>query len=411
MADQNVFSGFADGMQDGANWAAKQTELDLSKQRLAQQEQEHAEVKRQFNSKLGRQYFEDLSNAAGMKSGPAKKAYIKRIQDDSTQAGIPLDPVLVSALDDPNYQPAFDKIYTTMTNGVQPNDPEMFNEIMSNLVPALGQKGALDAVVKMAENSSMLTKAAMEAKAKKLEKETAENRFNQKEDRIERATAQRTHNQVVAAIKNNPQLRTNIGRLQGLDNALSIITDSKKVGPQQLHEFQQAIRKNLVSGTSGVEERAETYFKTLGLDAADWMQYLTGQPADLAKNSELVEHLKDVAATEKNNIVGQIDTQIDSLAEGQGHIYAQYPDMKKSLQSLVTATKGRIVAPKPENPTPTAETAPAKTEAPKTPPTPPSWIKGRSAFQEATPDERKDFLKSKKFQGLSPEARAFITGG
>lgn len=85
--------------------------------------------------------------------------------------------------------------------------------------------------------------------------------------------------------------------------------------------------------------------------------------------------------------------------------------MKKSLQSLVTATKGRIVAPKPENPTPTAETAPAKTEAPKTPPTPPSWIKGRSAFQEATPDERKDFLKSKKFQGLSPEARAFITGG
>lgn len=169
------------------------------------------------------------------------------------------------------------------------------------------------------------------------------------------------HRLNVRSLKSNPMVRQRANQYQNLSNALSIISDAETLTPQQIHEFQQAIRGNLgIKGTSGVGEREETYFKSLGLSAKNWEQFLTGDPANISKDSHLVKHLKDLAGVEQRNIKGQTEKYIQGLTGGHGSIYKRRPDLKKDINDLVTEFSDASFPDVPASqPAPTSAVAPS----------------------------------------------------
>lgn len=148
------------------------------------------------------------------------------------------------------------------------------------------------------------------------------------------------HRQTVNLIKRDKPLQERLKQYQNLDNALAIITRAKNITPQQIHEFQQAVRSNLgIKGGGGVSERQATYLDSLGLRASNWVQFLTGNPAHLSKDTELMRHLKDLATIEQENVKGQVMGRIDAVSGGYGSMYERREDLRKDLEQLTGATR------------------------------------------------------------------------
>lgn len=146
------------------------------------------------------------------------------------------------------------------------------------------------------------------------------------------------HRQVVAAIKNNKPLATQVSQYQNLGAALNVLANADTVTPQQLHEAQQAIRSNIgIKGTGGVDERKETYYTSLGLNAANWMQFLTSEPQDIKKDRKLLEHVKQLAGLEMANIDDLKNSKLEMIGGGADFVYddPKYADLKKSRDNLI----------------------------------------------------------------------------
>lgn len=148
------------------------------------------------------------------------------------------------------------------------------------------------------------------------------------------------HRIAILALNNNKALNDRLGQFQNLKNSMSIITDAKKVGPQQIHEFQQSLRSNLgIKGTGGVDERDKTYFDSAELRFEDWKQFLNGTPADIAKNSEMMKHLIDISNAERKSISAGVDNMVDRLAAGNASMYKRRPDLWADLLEKIDLTK------------------------------------------------------------------------
>ena len=175
-----------------------------------------------------------------------------------------------------------------------------------------------------------LVAKAQEAKNKQ------DNMMSFRDDQLDKRQAFQAHKQVVANLKNDPQLKQELTQLRNLDNASSIVAQAKNLTPQQIEEFQQSVRSNLgIKGGSGVNERAGTYLKSLGWRADEMAQFLTGSPASISQNDPLVRHIKELAQIESQNVKGQMQDRLDAVSGGYGSIYEKYPEFKKDLDSLV----------------------------------------------------------------------------
>lgn len=153
----------------------------------------------------------------------------------------------------------------------------------------------------------------------------------------------REHENVLRRINSNPNVKQRLTQYQNLGNSLNLITQSDSLTPQQIMEFQQAVRSNLgIKGTSGIGERDETYFKTLGMNAANWKQFLTGDPAKLSKDSSLMHHFKQLAQIEQSSIAGQFDKSLKAASGGHKSMYDRRPDLLADLQDAVVHQKGQL---------------------------------------------------------------------
>ncbi len=162
------------------------------------------------------------------------------------------------------------------------------------------------------------------------------------QDRLHDAMDRREHEKVLARINANPGAKQKLGQMQGLDNALSIITDADHITPEQIHEFQQAIRGNMgMKGQSGVGEREETYFKSVGLNAARFKEFLTSDPASISKDSNLINHFKQLAKIERDNINKQYDRSLSAASSGHTSMYERRPDLKQDLKDAMDAQQGQ----------------------------------------------------------------------
>lgn len=150
------------------------------------------------------------------------------------------------------------------------------------------------------------------------------------------ALDRREHERVLARLNNTPEVKQRLTQYRGLNNALSTIVNADHLTPQQIHEFQQTLRSNMgIRGTGGVEERGETYFKTMGLNMANFGQFLTGDPAVIAKDSNLMHHLKNLAQVEQANISNQYRQSIKAATGGHASMYDRRPDLQEDLDGAI----------------------------------------------------------------------------
>ena len=191
-----------------------------------------------------------------------------------------------------------------------------------------------------------------------------EKAFEFRDAQLDKRNENTVHNNIVKGLKIDTALKADLEKYRGLDSALSIITNTDKVTPQQVHEFQQAVRKSLgIGGGSGVGEREATYIDTLGLRADAFRQFLTGTPADIAKDSEVIKHLKNLADEQKDLLRARKDKRINALISGYEHIYGEdaagsggsRPDLRHSLNNAIDAISDQFVSSAPSAPAPSAE--------------------------------------------------------
>lgn len=164
-------------------------------------------------------------------------------------------------------------------------------------------------------------------------------------------TDQMVHQRNLQALKKDTQLNERLRQYANLSNALATINDAEQVTPQQIDEFQQAVRSNLgIKGSGGVDERSKTYINSLGLNAERIQQFITGDPASIAKDSNLLNHLRDLARVEQANIAAQMDKRISAITAGNKSVYARRSDLRNDLLDAVGAARSQY-QPKP-TPTP-----------------------------------------------------------
>jgi hypothetical protein len=158
-------------------------------------------------------------------------------------------------------------------------------------------------------------------------------------DRMDRSE----HEKVLGRINSDPQVKQKLSQFSGISNAFSIINEADTLTPEQIKEFQQTIRSNLgMKGAGGVGEREETYFKSLGLNAARMREFLTGDPVSISKDSKLVAHFKQLAGIEQNNVRAQYDRAIKAAASGHASMYGRRPDLYEDLRDSIEQHQGQL---------------------------------------------------------------------
>lgn len=216
----------------------------------------------------------------------------------------------------------------------------------------------------------------------------------------------RIHQQVMNNLNNNKDLNQKITSYNNLNNSLSLLLNTKHLTPQQIREFQQAVRGNLgIKGSGGVGEREATYFDDLGLHADAWKQFLTGNPADIAKDSSLVQHLRDLAGQEQSNIGEQFNNRIDQLTSGNESMYDRRPDLRQDLLNKVKNTKGMFKKPASlvEAETKERKPNPQHTVQPEEKNSAIQWIVATLKNPQASPEDKKKAMmmqQKMKAQGL-----------
>lgn len=197
-------------------------------------------------------------------------------------------------------------------------------------------------------NSQLMTKLGLTAGA------SAGNPVpSDQNDIMERQDAQRAfraHQMTVQAIKRDPVMNKQIPMYLQLGNALSVLQNVDKLTPQQIQEAQQNVRQGLnLTGKSGVQERERDYINTLGLNVDSIEQFLSGDLANVPKNSPIVEHVKQLAQIEQENVKNQVDDRLAVASGGNDWVYhdPRYPQYRSSLQSLLGAVRHQVARPGP----------------------------------------------------------------
>lgn len=151
------------------------------------------------------------------------------------------------------------------------------------------------------------------------------------------------HDRVITRLSRDPTLTRQLGQYQGLQNAMSMITQSDHITGEQFHEFQQAIRSSIgIKGTGGVDERAATYLKSLGLSVQNFSQFLTGEPKDMGKDHPFIKHITQLAHIEQKNILNNFNKRINAVTGGHSSLYEEFPNLKMDLHHAIGAVQGQI---------------------------------------------------------------------
>jgi len=231
-------------------------------------------------------------------------------------------------------------------------------------VRSKAEKEQLDYQDKTDKHNQYLYEHSPEGRAQKQQEriDTANGIANATMGKLQERSDLQTHQNNLKEIKHNPALNEQIGKINQLDSALALVEKADHLTVQQINEFQQAVRSSLgISGGGSVGEREHTYLKSLGLDTADAIQFITGKPADISQNNDIVMHMKQLSKNARENLSYQFDKQLAASADVDASIYENHPKLK---QDLIRAIKNkRAVISEPIIPSSKTQIDPASVEA------------------------------------------------
>jgi hypothetical protein len=82
--------------------------------------------------------------------------------------------------------------------------------------------------------------------------------------------------------------------------------------------------------------------KTIGIKAADALQFLTGKPQDIGKDNPMFQRVKQMMALEVGNFRERGQKLVDKLKAGNASVYKRNPQLLNDLDELTTATMGTL---------------------------------------------------------------------
>lgn len=312
-----------------------------------QQHQQNAinlQQQQQQLSSLKAQHSIALLNNFGKMDPKFRNVALDTFKNQARQAGTPMDSMFDAMAKDPEFTQNVAAL-TGDQNATQKmhDDPVGFLRAISSTNPMDWQNGMKQ--VGDAVKQDMIGKRMQDVEQMKGQfgNQHATIMANGRQDQMQDRMDTRVHTQVVNNLQKDPELKQRFSQYGNLQNALSSITDAKDLTPEGIAEFQQAVRSNMgIKGSGGVGERAETYLNPLGLRAEHWKEMLTGDPADIAKDSNLVEHFKDLARIEMKNIQNVSASRLNTLTKGHGSMYSRRPDLKADLEDAASAMSGQF---------------------------------------------------------------------
>lgn len=155
--------------------------------------------------------------------------------------------------------------------------------------------------------------------------------------------ANNIHQQVLKQIKGDPVIRKNFGSYSQLSNAFNNFQNADHTNPAAFDELQQSVRAALGAGrNSAIGEREHTTMNSLGLNVKRTMEFLTGNPQDLAKDNAFAKHLSNLVDLEQKNIKSQSGKRLDALVAGHESMYNKYPDLKQDLSNAAAASNNQF---------------------------------------------------------------------
>lgn len=143
---------------------------------------------------------------------------------------------------------------------------------------------------------------------------------------------ERLHNQNVKSVIGDPTTTQLINTSNNLKNAISNFKQGGAT-PQEFAELQQAVRSNVgIKGTSGVDERGETYLNSLGVKKDKMMQFLTGDPQSVIQSDpKFAAQIEQIANLELANKGAQAKAQMQKNAAAHKSFYSKHPDLRDDL--------------------------------------------------------------------------------
>lgn len=158
-------------------------------------------------------------------------------------------------------------------------------------------------------------------------------RFSQ--SNLEYRADRSAHQKVLDKLDRDPSLKKLFEQAVSYRNALRTIDSVDVVGPNQIEEFQQAIRSSLVKGPGSEKERAKTYITTLGMNWARVEQFFTGDPVTLGNDTQLMKHFKQIVDVERKSLATNYGARLKGISGGNDSVYRRHPDLKADLDSKV----------------------------------------------------------------------------
>lgn len=332
-----------------------QDDLDLLRKRindraLASQMANRTDPQSDMWAKLMGQGLNLLSNNSAASMAPVQTVTGIKMNTAPTNAGNPI----IDAINSKNTalrQKALDdtttlKTIETLANAKQDRalkdktskatmlEKGVMEDENGNLIPIPG--GALEAAIN-------LKKAQADYASGR--NDVAENKMDFSKNTQLEKQQNMIHDRVVGRIQKDPVLTKQFTQYSNLNNALTNFANAPTATPQAFDELQQAVRSNLgIKAGSAVGERERTTMNSLGLNTDRMIQFLTGNPQDIARDAGFAKHIKDLAALEQKNIRSQVDKRINTLSAGHASMYKSRPDLRDDLNSL-TETASSAYAP------------------------------------------------------------------
>jgi hypothetical protein len=335
----NIVGALDEGVKTGLQLATASEQIEQKKIQNEQMKEQLESAK--FNKAIG-----SLQTLAKTRPEIAKKM-IPRIQQNLESAGIAVDPAILDVMaSDPEYKRrlnALGDIVSGMANDPERrssalaaiNDLGMYSEGISALEKQQGQRFA-QGQQKSAQEFQSGEAEKQRASQEKIAHIKGDQVSAQQDLRQERIDISR-HNSILNRL-NSKDINDQLKQIRNLSNAKAQILGGTKVTPQQLHELQQAVRSNLgIKGTGGVDERAATYFKNLGLKIAEVNQFFTAEPSDVNNfgNTEVLKHLMALVDKEIESVQSGVKKTALKASAGAESMYKKRPDLQSDLDSAI----------------------------------------------------------------------------
>lgn len=410
----NPIGSFVEGINNGAQWAHSLAALDLQKQTVQNQVENHKLMRDEFQTKVGTQMYNEYKEILPMDPGNLKNTLLQGFQDKWVGAGFPVSESWLAGAKDTGYSAKLADVMSQIDKqmGLQ-TDPEIYKKVMGQIPGGMAQElvmKKIEQAPKIMEDMRMRS-MMMAAMTKRQDIRISASEMNKAISDAEKGT------------KNDVQV---MGTMQRLDDMIAGAVKGKYLNTPQFWAKVQAEEQKIIRGNNSMAEGSAERSRAdgVGTYVTNLVQKLKTGPQGMdlkAWEDQVVAETHEM----KKSYMDNVDTQHAQLSEA----YRDYPQATKALDRMFGSlrnTMGKRLGGwqgfkgEKTSASTTSEGA-ANASAPQVRPSGPSdddkararQVQGvlTNALKQATTDAQREAAKAQARKLVHPDLADKVTGG